>query len=172
MAVTKLDEVKVPIKLNYDARAIVTKDAILKNRDEQLQGLLGRIKELLGEDEVLIIASNDALGKATRRLDKKKDEIPKADDVDHNKFWEDLRRDFGMGTITTPQVFVNTPMYTTTTTGNTYAYNNRRGGIVNRQPQIQYLDELHVQNLAAEIMQPPPVVRADHTHDGDATPLR
>lgn len=62
MEIKQIGDVKIPLKLKYGSRAIVTKDKIIKNRSDELQGLLGRIKALLKEDEVLIIATNDTLG--------------------------------------------------------------------------------------------------------------
>lgn len=60
MAIHRLNELRISHRLINMARAIASKDRILKNRSDQLQALLGRIKEHLGEDEVLIIAKQDA----------------------------------------------------------------------------------------------------------------
>lgn len=119
MAITKLDQVKVPMKLNYGARAIVTKAAILKNRNKEMQNLLGRIKELLGEDEVLIIAKNDIFADVTRRKPDPREDIHTLKvDIDTDQ-WQELLREVQQ----TPARII--PQTTTTTTwigGNTYMY--------------------------------------------------
>jgi hypothetical protein len=66
MAINSLTEIKVTRGLLYGARVIATKQGILKNRNEELTRLLGRIKEHLGEDEVLMIVHNDQLDKLNK----------------------------------------------------------------------------------------------------------
>lgn len=72
MAINSIDDVKVRRGLLYNARAVVSKERIHKSRHKELNALLGRLKELLAEDEVLIIAPNKALKEYTLPSEDKK----------------------------------------------------------------------------------------------------
>jgi hypothetical protein len=59
VALTQLHQLRISQRLIAMSKVIVSKDRILKNRNDHLQALLGRIKELLDEDEILIIATQE-----------------------------------------------------------------------------------------------------------------